>query len=86
MDDTLFTERRDWLRAKVAYYVEREPEEIGFDTPLTAYGLNSVFALTIAADIEDELGITVEPEVMWEHPTINALTPALLAGQKTPTT
>jgi acyl carrier protein len=67
-----------WLTARVATYVQRAPEQIQPDVPLTEYGLDSVYALTLSGDIEDHLGISVDPTVMWDHPTINALTQALL--------
>jgi acyl carrier protein len=67
-----------WLTERVAKYVQRAPEEIKPDVPLTEYGLDSVYALTLSGDIEDHLGVSVDPTLMWDHPTINALTQALI--------
>jgi acyl carrier protein len=69
---------RSWLAARVAAYVQRPVHEIQTNLPLAEYGLNSVYALTLTGDIEDHLGLVVDPTMMWDHPTIDALTVALL--------
>ncbi len=69
---------RPWLAARVADYVQRPVAEIQTDIPLADYGLSSVYALTLTGDIEDHLGLVIDPTVMWDHPTIDALTVALL--------
>jgi acyl carrier protein len=71
------TELRDWLRSQVASYLDLPPEDIAFTVPLAAYGVDSVYALTIIADIEEHLQIALDPELIWEHPTIEALTAVL---------
>lgn len=75
---------RPWLAARVASYVQRPVHEIQTNTPLAEYGLSSVYALTLTGDIEDHLGLVVDPTVMWDHPTIDALTEALLQALGTP--
>jgi acyl carrier protein len=67
-----------WLAGRVAAYVQKAPEEIKADVPLSEYGLDSVYALTLSGDIEDHLGLTLDPTLMWDHPTISALTQVLL--------
>jgi acyl carrier protein len=69
---------RPWLAAQVATYVQRPVHEIQTNIPLAEYGLSSVYALTLTGDIEDHLGLVVDPTVMWDHPTIDALTDVLL--------
>lgn len=69
---------RPWLAGRVAAYVQRPVQEIETHKPLAEYGLSSVYALTLTGDIEDHLGLVVEPTLMWDHPTIDALTEALL--------
>ncbi|RFU41881.1 acyl carrier protein [Actinomadura logoneensis] len=62
-----------WLRERVAHYAQREPAEIDPSANLTSYGLDSVYALSLCGDIEDRLGLVLEPTVAWDHPTIEAL-------------
>ncbi|MDT0269138.1 acyl carrier protein [Streptomyces sp. DSM 44915] len=68
---------RDWLTQQVASYVRRPAAEIRGDVPLADYGLDSVSGLAVCGDIEDHLGIPVELTLLWDHPTIDALSEAL---------
>ncbi|WP_239134548.1 acyl carrier protein [Rugosimonospora africana] len=62
----------------VARHVERPPMEIDRDVPLSEYGLDSVYVLALCADIEDHWGVSVEPTLMWDYPTIAGFGNALL--------
>jgi acyl carrier protein len=75
---------RPWLAGRIAAYVQRPVDEIELDVPLAEYGLSSVYALTLTGDIEDHLGVVVEPTMMWDHPTIDALASALLRALAAP--
>jgi acyl carrier protein len=77
------TTLKAWLVQRVASYARRPPETIAIDVPLADYGLDSVYALTLVGDIEDYLGLSLEPTLMWDHPDINSLSSALL-GMTTP--
>lgn len=70
-------ELSDWLTRTVAGYVQCEPSDIATDVPLSEYGLDSVSATTVCADIEDDLGLYVEVMLIWDHPTIGELSKAL---------
>ncbi|HEY6423370.1 MAG TPA: acyl carrier protein [Pseudonocardiaceae bacterium] len=62
-----------WLTGKVASYLKVDPAEIDPSRPLAEYGLDSVYALTLCAEIEDDLGLVVEPTLAWDYPTVTAL-------------
>ncbi|MEH0433448.1 acyl carrier protein [Streptomyces stelliscabiei] len=66
-----------WLTARVATYLRRAPQDIDTSVPLVAYGLDSLTALAITADIEDEFEVTVDDALTWDHPTVDALSAAL---------
>ncbi|GAB6043143.1 acyl carrier protein [Endothiovibrio diazotrophicus] len=68
---------RHWLAERVADYVQKQPQDIEPNVPLAEYGLDSVFALTLSGDIEDHLGLVLEPTVMWDYPTVGTLAKAL---------
>lgn len=74
------TALREWLRSQIAEYIDLPPEEIAVDVPLSAYGVDSLYALTIIADIEEHLQIALEPELIWDYPTIETLTAFLLTS------
>ena len=74
------TPLRDWLRTHIASYLDLPPEDISVDVPLSAYGVDSVDALTILADIEEHLQIALDPELIWDYPTIESLSTFLEAA------
>ncbi|HEY3751015.1 MAG TPA: acyl carrier protein [Pseudonocardiaceae bacterium] len=62
-----------WLTSRVASYLDTAPDEVDPDQPLADYGLDSVYALSLCGEIEDELNLTVEPTLAWDYPTVNAM-------------
>jgi acyl carrier protein len=64
---------RDWVLGRVAYYIEATAADIDPDAKLVGYGLDSVYALTLCGDIEDEYGLVVDPTLAWDYPTVNAI-------------
>ena len=62
-----------WLTDRVAAYLNTEPAAIATDSSIGDYGMDSVFALTLCADLEYEFGIVVEPTLAWDYPTIDAM-------------
>ncbi|MFJ9153168.1 acyl carrier protein [Streptomyces sp. NPDC102270] len=63
-----------WLMERVSYYLETPVEEIDPGVSLAEYGLESVYAFALCGDIEDTLGVTVEPTLVWDIETVSALT------------
>lgn len=66
-----------WLTDRIAAYDNTGGVAVTTTTPLTDLGLDSVYALALCGDIEDEFGIEVEPTIAWDHPTIKELAAAL---------
>ncbi|MEY9870874.1 acyl carrier protein [Streptacidiphilus sp. MAP12-33] len=64
---------RRWITERVALYLERDPAAISLSVPLATYGLDSVVALSLCGDIEEEYGVELEPTVAWDYPTVEAL-------------
>lgn len=64
---------RDWI---VRWLIERggvDPVVIDIERPFDSYGLDSLTAIRLIADLEDGWGVELTPMVAWEHPTIAAL-------------
>ncbi|MGA4851481.1 acyl carrier protein [Streptomyces sp. G5(2025)] len=56
------------------------PADMATDQPFTAYGLDSMAALSISMEIEDTCGISGLPaSLLWDHPTVDSLAEALSA-------
>ncbi|GAA4715829.1 acyl carrier protein [Phytohabitans rumicis] len=64
---------RPWLVERVAEFTERDPATIDPAAPLAGFGLDSVYALALCGEIEDHLGVTLEPTIVWDHPSVDAL-------------
>ncbi|MBO8193157.1 acyl carrier protein [Streptomyces oryzae] len=62
-----------WLTGRLAEFLGRSAEDIDPRTPFAEYGLDSVAALSLYGDIEDEFALYLEPTVAWDHPTVEAL-------------
>jgi myxalamid-type polyketide synthase MxaB len=64
---------RAWLINKIGELLTIAPEEIDTQEPLTNYGLSSMSGVILSGDVEQWLGLALEPMVAWEYPTIDAL-------------
>lgn len=62
-----------WLTDRVLAYGKATPDGFTPDTPLSELGLDSVYALTLCGDIEDQYGLEVDPTIVWDYPTIREL-------------
>ena len=66
-------ELHTWLRSRIALYLEVEPEKVDPETSFEAQGLDSMSALTLCDEIEEQFDITVEPTLAWDYPNITKL-------------
>ncbi|MFJ6381736.1 acyl carrier protein [Kitasatospora sp. NPDC092039] len=62
-----------WLADRISLYLKRPADEIASGVPLAEYGLDSVAALSLCGDIEEDFDLVLEPTVAWDYPTIDAL-------------
>lgn len=69
---------RSWLIERVAHYLEKPAAEIDPEASLTEHGLDSVYAFALCGDIEDELGVVIEPPQLWDVDSVTALTAHLV--------
>jgi acyl carrier protein len=69
-----------WLTDKVAELLGIEATEIDPEQELSAYGLSSVTGVMLTGDVEDWLGVTLEPTVAWEYPSVREMA-RFLAGE-----
>jgi len=64
---------RSWMSRTLAVHAGTEPAVISTSAPFTDFGVDSVFVLGWCTDLEDAFGIEVDPALVWEHPSIEAL-------------
>lgn len=67
-----------WLIERVSVYLQRPPEEIDPREPLAEYGLDSVAALSLCGDVEEDFDLILDPTAAWDYPTVNAFAEHLL--------
>jgi acyl carrier protein len=64
---------QNWLMTQVAESAGVEVSEIDPREPFASYGLSSVAAISLTADLEDWLEVSLDPTLAWDYPTIEAL-------------
>jgi thioester reductase-like protein len=62
-----------WLVAKIAQLLAIAPQDIDICQPLSQYGIDSVQAISLLADLEQWLGKQLSPNLIWDYPTIEKL-------------
>ncbi|WP_433665651.1 acyl carrier protein [Nocardia sp. CA-136227] len=60
----------DWLARRVADHLDRPADDIDPTVPLAELGLDSVSAVGICGEIEDEWGLDVDPTIVFDYPAI----------------
>jgi acyl carrier protein len=58
-----------WLRSEGA----GECEPIGYETPFTELGMDSLATVPIALELEQQTALPIAPELLYDYQTVNAL-------------
>jgi 8-amino-7-oxononanoate synthase len=64
---------QEMLIHKIAHLTGRASQDISLTAPLAEYGLDSVHAVGLSGDLEELLGIDIEPTLAWDFPTIREI-------------
>lgn len=70
---------REWLRYEMAKSTNMSLNEIDFSRSVNDLGLSSVHVVRLAGEIEDLLGIEIEPTSFYEFTSIESLCESVLA-------
>ena len=71
---------RDWCIAYVTRTVDDPSIAIGPEVPFAQMGLDSATSTYFVVELEEWLGTELDPEVVFDHPTIAALSRHIAAG------
>lgn len=63
----------DWLVAEISHIIGVPREKVDLQAPITSYLMDSRDALTLAADLQDWLGVEISTDLVWDHPTVAAM-------------
>jgi acyl carrier protein len=67
------TEIQDWLVSYLAELLDIEVAEIDVAVTFDRYGLDSSAAIAMTGDLADWLGSELDPTLIYDYPTIEAL-------------
>jgi acyl carrier protein len=71
LDDRDALER--WLAQLVALAVDLDPGKIDVEARLDRYGIDSAAAIGLTDELEQRLGVPLEPTLLYDYPTIRSL-------------
>lgn len=72
-----------WLRQLMAARKQVPDALVNLNEPFSSYGLTSIEAVEIAAQIEEQAGRKIPATALWDYPSIRAFA-AFLAGEQAP--
>ena len=62
-----------WCVAYLSQMLERPAAEIDPEAPFTRLGVDSATSTYFLVELEEWLGVELDPEIVFEYPTIGAL-------------
>lgn len=62
-----------WLTMKFADWLEVTEDELDPKQAISSYGLDSISAVTLSVQLEEELGVELDTAVLWDRPTLESL-------------
>lgn len=63
----------DFILTRLTAQMHLAKESIDIQSPLANYGVDSIHALSLCAELEDWLGIEIEQTIAWDYPTIEKM-------------
>jgi acyl carrier protein len=67
---TVQAELQEWLCTFLAAELRVPGGIIEPTTPMADYGLDSVTAFALLTDIEERVGFELDPNALWDYPTV----------------
>ncbi|MBW4454224.1 MAG: acyl carrier protein [Nostoc indistinguendum CM1-VF10] len=77
------TEIQAWIVLYLADLLEVDSDEIEVTIPFDRYGLDSSAAVGLTGDLEDWLECELDPTLLYDYPTVEALVKHLFSELKT---
>lgn len=74
---------KTWLVSHLAMYLKIPPHEMDIREPFATYGLDSSVAVSTTGELAEWLGLSLEPTLFWEYPSIEALAEHLVGQCQT---
>jgi acyl carrier protein len=69
-----------WLRERIARDIDQDPDSVDPVASFDRLGIDSLALLGVIGDLAGELDIEIETSVLFDHPSIQALSDHLSEG------
>lgn len=69
-----------WLRERIARDIDQDPDSVDPAASFDRLGIDSLALLGVIGDLAGELDIEIETSVLFDHPSIQALSDHLSEG------
>jgi acyl carrier protein len=69
---------RAWLTSYLAFLLEQEPNTINTKLSFDSHGIDSAAAVSLVADLEDWMGIELDPTIVYDYPSVDQLADFLM--------
>ena len=69
-----------WLRERIARDIGKDPDSVDPEATFDRLGIDSLALLGVIGDLATELDIEIETSVLFDHPSIRALSNHFAAG------
>ena len=66
-----------WLHARIAQLARGAGAALDLESPLSAYGLDSIKLVGLSGELADQLGQPLPPTFLFDHPTLASIATAL---------
>ena len=67
-----------WIKTWIGNELNLALDEIEMDKSFLNYGMNSVQAMMLVGDLEDQLARRLSPTLIWDYPSVDTLTEYLI--------
>lgn len=62
-----------WCRGHIAHLLDVPEHSIDADAEFDRIGVDSALAVSLLVEVEEQYGVELQPEALFEHPSINAI-------------
>ena len=77
-----YSDIENWLITYVSQSLDIKPDSIDPSVSFNEYGLDSSAAIVLTGDLQEWLGQNLDPTLLFDYPTIEALTQYLVENTK----
>jgi acyl carrier protein len=62
-----------WLTEYLAFLLDEKPEAVDVELSFDSHGIDSAAAVSLVADLEDWLGLELDPTIVYDYPNVSEL-------------